>query len=224
VQEDYAATLVLRRSTAPLKTPTPDGLTPAPCAGVTAADAQAILGEPVEPERRSAVKIQVPADDETFVESKGLCGFVSVAKNTNDVRRRNEPYEMTYSSHAAVTAERLTGARAMELVRVAAIIQFANPDADATPFLLIKTRLAAGDWNGLFGDFADLAGGTPEVTVEPVDSFGDEGLWLWRSGEERNYAALLVREGDSFVILEALLNQSMTQAAANEAMRAVMGR
>jgi hypothetical protein len=191
---------------------------------LTREDAEAILGEAVQPQAVPDVLIKVVAEDESFTEAKGLCGYVSAQKSANGALKPDEPYEMGHSSHAAVAAARLSGARVAELARIAAIIRFANPGADSTPYLILKTRLAAGDWDGLPETFQELAGGAPDAHFETVDSFGDEGLWMWRAASGGNYAALLIRDKDSFVVVEALLDKKMSESAAKESIHAAMGK
>lgn len=221
--EDYEATFVVRRFASPQgRTPTPTPPPPTACAGLNQADAEAILGQAAGPQTVPDVLIKIPVDNESFAGAQGLCGYLSTAKNTRGTLNRNDPYELAHASHAAVTAARLSGIKALELVRIAAILRFANPRADETPYLLFKTRLAAGDWDGLFATLEQVAQGAPDVHLETVDSFGDEGLWLWRAATDSNYAALLIRDKDTFVVVEALLDSKVSESAAREAIHAAM--
>ena len=224
--EEYEATLLVRKFAFPqnIPTKTPTRVVPTACLGLTNQDAEAILGERVQPQSVANVLIKIPAD-KTFADHiKGVCGYFSVAANTSDVIVMNEPGLDPRSFRAALTAARLQGANTLELARIAGIVRYANLDGDETPLLILQTRLAAGDWNSIFDSFQELAGGAEKIHTERVDSFGDDGLWIWRQGTRNNYAALLVRDQDSFVVIEALTDKSITQAAAQESIRAAMGK
>ncbi len=224
--EEYEATLLVRKFASPqnIPTKTPTRVIPTACLGLTNQDAEAILGEAVQTKPVANVLIKIPAD-ETFANLiKGVCGYFSVAPNTSDVVLMQEPNLDPRSFGAALTAARLQGANVLELARIASIVRFANPNADATDFMILQTRLAAGDWDGLFDSIEALGRGGTQLTMERVDSFGDDGLWIWRQGTQNNYAALLVRDHDSYMVIEALTDKSITQAAAQESIRAAMSK
>ncbi len=223
--EEYEATLVVRKfaSPQPLATPTPSEPV---CSGLTHAQAQAIVGEPLQKVAQADVQIHsVPFDSDSQLVGDGICGYVSVDQGDRAEPVPGEPV-ITSSDNGlyGLAAARLTGADVLELARVADVLRGANPDADRTPYLILKTRLMAGDWNGIFSDFRELAGELPNVQYEGVDSFGDEGIWVWRETNLTNYAALVVRDGDSFVLLEALLPNTVGEAGAKESLHALMGK
>lgn len=224
-QDDYEALLVVRKY-ATSQTPAPIPTALSSCGGLTREDAEGILGEPVQPSPRLTTRIfAAPFDDDSEQVTHGLCGYESVSAGKRDILRAGEPQvDSSDRTRYAVAYGRLNGATVMELLRVADIVRGANLDADTTPYLIIKTRLGAGDWTGLLEDFRKLPEGAPQVEFEEVDSFGDEGLWVWREAALNNYAALLVRDRDSFVVLEALTPKNITRAAAEESMHAAMGK
>lgn len=222
--DEYEATFVLHKFaspvTVPTKTPTP--ARPTACAGFASTDAEAILGEAVEPQPIAAVKIEAVAfDDESQDKATGLCGYVSAARTDKGVDGAGEPRLGTGNSAAAVTADRLSGVKVLELLRVANIIRGANPDGDTTPYLILKTRLAAGDWSGVTDTFQQLTT-SRQVHFDKMQGMGDEALWVWRDARVNSYAALMVRDHDSFRVVEALLNKRMNESAAKEAIFAAM--
>lgn len=223
--DDYQALFVVREL-ATSRTPAPTSTALASCGSLTRQGAKGILGEAVQAAPRLTTRIfAVPFDDDSRQATKGLCGYESVSAGKRDVLRAGEPQvDSPDTARYAVAYERLNGAAVMELLRIADIVRGANLDADTTPYLIFRTRLIAGDWNGLFEAFQTLPEGAPQVQFEEVDSFGDEGLWVWREATLNNYAALLVRDGDSFVVLEALVPKTVTRAAAEESIHAAMGK
>lgn len=224
-QDDYEALLVVRKF-AVSQTPAPLPTALSACGGLTQQDAEAILGESVQPESRPHVRIfAAPFDDDSKEVTAGLCGYESVSAGKRDVLRAGEPeVDSLGTARYAVAAGGLDGGSILELLRVADLVRGANPDADSTPYLIFKTRLIAGDWNGLFENMQELAGGAPGVEFEAVDSFGDEGLWIWREAAINNYGALIARDNDSFILLEALMPKTITRAAAEESLHAAMGK
>lgn len=228
-QEEYEATFVVRKFASPPppgSTKTPTASQPTTCLGLTQKDAEAILGQSVKPLPEAKVRMSAnPFDDESAETEGGICAFVSEEIALVEIQRPGEP--MLHASDLSfygIGAARLKGLETMELLRAANILRGAKPDGDVTPYLLLKTRLAAGDWEGLLKSFEELPQGAPDVHVEKEDRFGEEGLWIWRAADLENYAALVVREKDSFVLVEALVNKKITEAAAKESMLAAAGK
>lgn len=223
---EYQAILVVHKFAAPqqLSTKTPTVLSPKDCLGLTQQDAEAILGQAMQTVPQAHVPIKIPMAKEFGASAPGLCGYVSVSKDTRDVVMMNEPHLESFAFEAAMTAGRVTGANILELARIASIVRYANSDADDNEYLILQTRLVAGDWDGIFESFQKLGAHSPDVHFENVDRFGDEGLWIWRAGIIHDYAVLLVRDGDVFVVLEALLPKRINEAAAKESIHAVAGK
>lgn len=224
-QDEYEALFVVRKF-ATSQTPTPAPTLLSACGGLTRQDAEGILGEPVQPSPRLTTRIfAVPFDEDSKQVTRGMCGYESISEGKRDVLRAGEPeLDSPDTARYAVATGRLTGTTVTELLRIVDIVRGANLDADTTPYLIFKTRLLAGDWNGIFETLQTLAKGSPGVQFEAVDSFGDEGLWIWREATINNYAALVVRDNNSFVVLEALMPKTVTRAAAEESMHAAMGK
>lgn len=225
--EEYEATFVVRKfaSTQPVPTKTPTAAKPQACLGLTARDAEAVLGQPVIEELESDVNISVAASDTSAYKPRGLCGYTTVEKVIYDAMDMTSPYVWGPPfAVGAVTAERLQGEKTLELLRIANILLESKRDPDTTPFLILQARLAAGDRDGFFDTLRELAQGSAEVHFENVDSFGDAGLWIWRAAPINHYAALIVREKDSFVVVEALFSNAMNEEAAKESLHTAMGK
>lgn len=222
--DEYEVTLVVHKFAfpQPIPTNTPVVFKPANCLGITAADAKGILGETMQEEPLTNVLVQAAGDDNSFYKPLGLCGYITPPGITSNARLKNEPYEMAHNSPAALTTDRLSGARILELVRIVNLLHAANPDADNTPVLILQTRIAAGDWDNVLDSFSTLAPDNKNVHMENVDTFGDKGLWIWRHATTKNYAALVIQDKGSFVVMEALMDQKITEPAAKEAMEAAM--
>ena len=86
----------------------------------------------------------------------------------------------------AVASARLDGASTTELLRAANLIRGSKPDGETTPYLILYTCLLAGDWEGLFETLQELPHDADKVHFESVDSYGDEGLWIWREGSDNS--------------------------------------
>lgn len=217
--EEYEATFVIRKfATAPVtRTPAPNS--PSACLGMTAADAQAILGVPVQSDAARDVRITVVVmDNFSLPDVKGVCGFLSAEKSavpasTPDEARIVLPHDAAY----AVTAQRLDANARAELLRVFEILRVAAPDADANLFYMLQTQLAAGDDAGALKTFETLAQTTDKIQVARVDGVGDAAQRVWRAGQFNNYMAYIIRDGRDFVLTETLAPKTMTQAALQEA-------
>lgn len=227
-QDEYEATFVVRRfaSGQPTPAPTPTVFQPATCLGLTQQDAEAILGQPVQPLPEANVRMSAkPFDEDSSETEGGICAYLSEEIILAEFQPPGVPVvHSTEIASYAVGAARLTRDQILELLRVANLVRGAKPDGDLTPYLILKTRLAAGDWEGIFETFQQLPNGAEQVHFETVDSFGDEGLWIWRTEELNHYAALLVRDQDSFVLIEAVLSPKMGEAAAKESIHAAMAK
>ncbi len=53
---------------------------------------------------------------------------------------------------------------------------------------------------------AAVASETQGMSATTVDGLGDEALWLWRPIDESYFALLLVRDGERFRVVMALLD------------------
>lgn len=220
--DEYAATF--RVTIAPKTTATP--VPPTACLGLTHQDAQGILGVALVPTPAPDILISPQFDDLAQpIPSRGLCGYISTELNLDSAPAIGMPRVISPTLAAyAITAARLTGAQTIELARIANMVRGVTLNADSTPYLILKTRLAAGDWEGIFGTFQELAKNSKDVRMETTDRFGDEGLWIWREARANNYAALLVRDKNSFVVMEALTVKTMQETAVQEAMHAAMAK
>lgn len=227
-QNEYEATFVVRKfasARTPTRAPTPNAQ--GACAYLTRQDAEALMGQPAQENASNAIIVR--AVEEGFALDKndayGLCGYVSKEFTFQDQMIVSEP--QLFASTAAdygVVAGRLMGRNTLGLLRVADIVRAANPNVNETPYLMLATRLAAGDSSDVLQSLREMANGAPQMNVERVDSFGDEGVWVWRSGIRANYAALLARDGDTFFVIQAILNKRLGESAARESMRAVMSK
>ncbi len=217
--EEYQATFVLRKfASPPQPTPTQSASNPNACLTITAQDAQAILGLPVQAAPAPDVKITVVVMDNFSLPGvQGVCGFVSTEKSTVPPSMPNEativlPHDAAY----AVTAQRLDAGARAELLRVFEILRVASANADANLFHVLQTQLAAGDDAGVLKTFENLAQGADNIQVERVEGLSEAALRVWRAGQFNNYMAFLIHDGRDFILTEALAPIQMSQAALQE--------
>jgi hypothetical protein len=217
--DEYEAMFVVRKFASPQPTPTFAASAPAACLGMTADDARAILGTPVQPTPSPNVLVQVLAfGADARWSPKGLCGYVSAEKNSGTALPPRAARIVAPSAAAyAVTADRLEGRAVFELLRAFDILRAAVPDANDTLTLLLQTQLAAGDWDGVLETFETLARGADKIHAERVENLGTPAIWLWRSAESNNYTAFVAQTSRGLILVEALLPKTMTPAAAHEA-------
>lgn len=219
--EEYEGTFVVRKfATAPAPT---SPKTPAAnaCQGWTANDAEMILGRPVQSAPSAHVKIQVPpADENSYADAEGICGFVSPEA---DARVQLSPSDPRLDAPGAavlyaITAERLQGARVLELLRVMDIARSAVPNADKTLPLLLRAQLSAGDFAGALDTFEQAAQGSGTVQSERLKNLGKDALWLWRPGQADSYTAVIVETLDGYILAEGLVPKTLTREGLMESL------
>lgn len=224
--EEYQATFVIRKfASPPQPMPTQTAGNPNACLTITAQDAQAILGKPVQAAPAPDVKITVVVMDNFSLPGvQGVCGFMSTEKSAVPPSKPNEativlPHDAAY----AVTAQRLDANARAEVLRVFEILRVALSDADANLPYLLQTQLAAGDDGGVFKTFETL-GQSANVQIERVPNVDQDALRVWRAGEYNNYMAYLIYDGRDFILTEALAPKEMSQAALQEGFAVLLSR
>lgn len=219
---EYEATLMLREfAPVPQVTPrVPPPRSEIKCPPFTREVAEAILGQAVRPSASASIIISAGfQDDLNRPEPEGICGWLSVAAN-DQIPAAGEP-RITGPERAAfaVGARSLTGAGTLELVRVAHIVRAAAPDIDLNPLYILQVGLTAGDWDTTLDRLEVLARSTGgKVTAERLDKAGTRALWLWRPAQLANYATLVVRTSNGFMLVEALADKQLTAPALKESL------
>lgn len=223
---EYEATFVVREFASAGPTKTPGAPTASACAGLTRADAESILGEPALPEASNQIIIRA-AQEDSFLkpEAYGLCGYVSKAFAAQAPPAPTAPrLESSAPADYAVIAGRVTGADGLALLRVANILYAANPNADDAALLILKTSLAAGDWDAALDKMQELAQGVSQITTD-APQMGERALWVWYDYGQARYAALIVQETpNSYLVIQALVSDKVTQAGIKAAMVALASR
>jgi hypothetical protein len=97
------------------------------------------------------------------------------------------------------------------------VVRSAEPEADKTLPLLLRTQLAAGDSTGAMDTFERAAQGTGGVQIERLKNLGKSALWLWRPGQGSTYTAVIVETSGGYILAEGLLPKTLTRAGLMEA-------
>lgn len=223
-QSEYAATFVIAAADAS-PSPAPTTISQTRCSGLTAAQAQGILGEPVRSEPSGEIIIRAEQEAHALEPvAYGLCGYESESSAASASLPPNAPrVTAPHQGAHAVTVGRLRGGDTLALARIAGILRAANPKGDETPYLILQTRLLAGDTASALGELLKLAKQAPNVNANTLP-LGDDALWIWYPYEGGRYAVLLVRLGSDFVVVQAVGGAAMTEAGAQEAMTAAASR
>lgn len=218
---EYEATFVVRRAAGPSVPGT--AAAPVACLGLQSADAQAVLGVPAAASPTSGI-VLATAGYEIKPPAIGLCGWLGIESGVAPESPGEPRVQAPRAAAYALTADRLTGGRALELLRIADIIRAAAPEADSTPYYILQTRIAAGDWDPILESLPKVAGGSKAITVEPVENLGEGAVWIARPGELAHYYALIIRTQDGFVVLEALAPADVKAEGARESLLALAAR
>ncbi len=207
VDGELQATFSVQRVTVVRATTTPAPTT-APaiaCSSFSKADAEAILGEPVQPEPYANLLIDAGHEPSVikFLEPKGLCGYGSVAaKNDAPLDGGPRVFSAISSSHAVV-AEKTT--RDAELLSVMHVIQADSKDPDPTAAQILVSMLAAGDTDSVIPRLQEAAAGAAHTRAVTLTHVGKSGLWLWQTTPNGRYGALVVQVARGFIVMQAVL-------------------
>ncbi len=218
---DYEATLVARKFASPTApTPAPTAVLTTGCTGLSAADARGILGAPVQNENVVGILISSELNDDlNMTTPHGTCGYLSTTRTDNVTFGAGEPRIVAPQPVSyTVTAAQLTGATATELLRVADIVRGADENVDLTPYYILETYLAAGNWDSVTNFLGALAGGTDTAHSTPVGELGKSAVWVWRPGAHGNYSAVVVQTENGFTLIEALTSPTIAETGAKEAL------
>lgn len=203
----------LGKSAPPQATSTP--IPPkATCMTLTASEARAILGEPVQAQPSASIVFEPRnfTSDLDQLPTRGLCGYGSVAFTKGAKPSSNTPRIASElnADHAAV-GELLMGRNRIKLLDVIALIDSANPGQDDLRFKA-QSNIVAGQWDGLLSTMAAMAKDSKIMKAQFTENKRGEQLWLWRVFNGGRMATLLRHQNnDSVIIVQALLGANANE-------------
>lgn len=199
---NQVATFVIQKPQPTVEIPAPQRV--ARCPAFSRFDAAALLQEEVDAEAvANLVFGPLPLE---ATEAAGLCGYVTTA--FSDARQIDEQAPALLSEVAAdraVIVDTIDGSDITRLLQLANLVAAADPAAQTDTLLRLQAQLSAGDTTDFIRDIADMAAADSTFTVEMLDR-GDEGVWLWQQTQVGYFALLLLRDGERFQVVMALLN------------------
>jgi hypothetical protein len=213
---DYEATFLIVNPAPPDPTPTPK-VTPtiAPltsCPVLTHGDAAEILGEAIKERPEEIILFKAMSDS---IKLHSLCGYGSVALTPDRLWPPDVPFASPASMQAdhVVIAAKLTDLKRQEvLLNLADVIDAAKPDGSGILSAKMQTFYAAGAWfDDMLTEFAAVAEGTAHLTVKSIDGLGDHALWVWREFDGGRYAALVVQQGETLFVVNALVSEQRAE-------------
>jgi len=209
------------RSTA---TPIPPKAT---CMTLTANEARAILGEPVQAQPNASIVFEPRnfTSDLDQLPTRGFCGYGSVAFTKGAKPSGNTPrIALDLNADHAAVGELLMGRNRMKLLDVIAQIDSANPGQDDLRFKM-QSNIVSGQWDGLLSQMAAMAKDAKVIKAQFTENKRGEQLWLWRVFNGGRMATLLRKQNnDSFIIVQALLGATANEDKTLSAMLPVANR
>lgn len=200
---NQVATFVIQKPQSTVEIPAPQRVERCPL--FSRFDAAAMLQEEVDTEAVvNLVFGPLPAD---ATAAAGLCGYVTTA--FSDARQIDEQAPALLSEVAAdraVVVETIDSSDSTRLLQLANLVTAADPAAQTDTLLRLQAHLTAGDTADFIRDVADMAAADPTFTVEPLANRNEEGVWLWQQTQDGYFALLLLRDGERFQVVVALLN------------------
>lgn len=200
---NQVATFVIQKPQSTVEIPAPQRVER--CPRFSRFDAAALLQEEVDAEAvANLVFGPLPAD---ATEAAGLCGYVTTA--FSDARQIEEQAPALLSEVAAdraVVVDTIDSSDITHLLQLATLVTAADPAAQADTLLRLQAQLTAGDTADFLRDVADMAAADPTFTVEMLTNKNEDGVWLWQQTQDGYFALLLLRDGERFQVVVALLN------------------
>lgn len=218
---NQVATFVIQQPQSMVEIPAPQRV--ARCPAFSRFDAAALLQEEVDAEAiANLVFGPLPAD---ATEAAGLCGYVTTA--FSDARPIDEQAPTLLSEVAAdraVVVDTIASSDITRLLQLANLVAAADPATQTSILLRLQAQLTAGDTADFMHDVADMAAADPTFTVETLTNRNEEGVWLWQQTQDGYFALLLLRDGERFQVVVALLNADSQEQTVRAYALAVAGR
>ncbi len=201
--DDPVATFIVKRPTSTVEIPAPQRV--ARCPDFSRFDAAAILQEAVDKEAIANLVFGPLASDATS--AAGLCGYVSSVHSEDRPIDEQVPHlASAVAADRAVVAAVIDSTNSNEILQLATLITAGDEAVDAAMLLQLQTELTVGLYDNVIGDLTAIATARQRDTVIPITEIGEGGLWLWRPVADGYFALLLVRDGERFRVVTALLN------------------